>query len=162
MEGGLLWWGGNQAENHQTFQVPKMEVLTHLHKLYGYSLCKGKPTSKIAVNKVQETIHFRYLKFLVRKFLANRSNSGCCWIDPFHLQQPWLLPPRQPWWRVEMKDIATVYPFNEGGWPRDGTNSWDITWCYHMALQYLIVTNIIKYIIYWYIYILYTSFSWKV
>ena len=60
---------GGSSENgrliHQTFQVPKMEVLTHLYKLYGYGLCKGKPTSKIAENKVQETLHFRYLKFLV-------------------------------------------------------------------------------------------------
>ena len=35
----------------QTFQVPKMEVLTY--KLYGYGLYKGKRTPKIAENKVQ-------------------------------------------------------------------------------------------------------------
>ena len=33
---------------HQTFQAPKMEV-TYLYKLYGYGLCKGKPTPKIAL-----------------------------------------------------------------------------------------------------------------
>ena len=50
---------------HQTFQVPKIEG-THLYKLYGYGLCKGKPTPKLAENKVQETLHFRYrTKFLV-------------------------------------------------------------------------------------------------
>ena len=37
----------------------------HLYKVYGYGLCKGKPTPKIAVNKAQETLHFRYLKCLV-------------------------------------------------------------------------------------------------
>ena len=36
----------------------------HLYKLYGYSLCKGNPTPKTAKNKVQETLHFRYLKLL--------------------------------------------------------------------------------------------------
>ena len=35
----------------QTFQVPKMEVLTY--KLYGYGLYKRKRTPKIAENKVQ-------------------------------------------------------------------------------------------------------------
>ncbi len=161
MEGGLLWWGGNQTENHQTFQVPKMDVLTHLHKLYGYSLGKGKPTSKIAVNKVQETSILGTWNSWWENFsLANSSNSGCCWIDPFHLQQPWLLPPRQPWWRVEMKDIATVYPFNEGGWPKDETNSWDIYIYYMMLPHGTTVLNCCKYN---QVYnILYTSFSWKV
>ena len=37
----------------------------HLFKLYGYGLCKGNPISKTAENKVQETLHFRYLKCLV-------------------------------------------------------------------------------------------------
>ena len=41
-----------------------------LYKLYGYGLRKGKPTPKIAVNKVQETIHFRYVKFLLTKELT--------------------------------------------------------------------------------------------
>ena len=49
---------------HQTCQVPKMEVLTYISCMYG--LCKGKPHPKIAENKVQETLHFRYLKFLVK------------------------------------------------------------------------------------------------
>ena len=30
-------------------------VCTHLYKLYGYGLCKGKPTPKIAVNKVKDS-----------------------------------------------------------------------------------------------------------
>ena len=37
----------------------------HLYKLYGYGLCKRQPTPKIAENKVQETLHSRYLKLLV-------------------------------------------------------------------------------------------------
>ena len=32
--------------NHQTFQVPKMEVLTYISCMQG--LCKGKPTPEIA------------------------------------------------------------------------------------------------------------------
>ena len=32
----------------------------------------GKPTPKIAENKVQETLHFRYLKFLVNTLSKNR------------------------------------------------------------------------------------------
>ena len=43
-----------------------MEESSPSYKLYGYGLCKGKPTPKIAENKVQETLHFRYLKFLVK------------------------------------------------------------------------------------------------
>ena len=58
---GLLWYGAtvgmmiakNLNKNsritspfHQTFQVSKIEVYTHLYKLYGYGLCKGKPTPK--------------------------------------------------------------------------------------------------------------------
>lgn len=44
--------------------------------------------------------------------------SGCCWIDPFHLQQPWLLPPRQPWlskvglakrWKELMRHYNMIY-----------------------------------------------------
>ncbi len=35
----------------------------HLHKLYGYGLCKRKAIPKIAEYKVQETLHFRSLKF---------------------------------------------------------------------------------------------------
>ncbi len=50
--------------DHQTFQVPKMEVLTYvscMDRAYG----RENPPPKIAENKVQETLHFRYLKFLV-------------------------------------------------------------------------------------------------
>ena len=39
---------------------------THLYKQYGYGLCKGKSTPKIAENKAQETLHFRYLKCWVK------------------------------------------------------------------------------------------------
>ena len=53
------------AARHQTFQVPSKWRNPHLYKQYGYGLCKGKSTPKIAKNKVQETLHFRYLKFLV-------------------------------------------------------------------------------------------------
>ena len=41
-----------------------MEESSPWYKLYGYGLCKEKPTSKIAGYKVQY-LHFRYLKFLV-------------------------------------------------------------------------------------------------
>ena len=41
-----------------------MEESENLYKLYGYGLCKGKPTPKIAGYKV-EYLHFRHLKFLV-------------------------------------------------------------------------------------------------
>ena len=37
----------------------------NLYKQYGYGLCEGKPAPKIALVQVQETLHFRYLKFLV-------------------------------------------------------------------------------------------------
>ena len=47
---------------HQEFQVWGDP---HLCKLYGYGLCKGNPTPKTAGYKVQETLHFRYLKRLV-------------------------------------------------------------------------------------------------
>ena len=50
-----------------------MEESENLYRLYGYGLCKGKPIPKIAVNKVEETLHFRYLKFLVNIFLAQES-----------------------------------------------------------------------------------------
>ena len=36
-------------------QVPKMEESENLYKLYGYGLYKGKPTPKIAWNKVQDS-----------------------------------------------------------------------------------------------------------
>ncbi len=49
---------------HQTFQVPKWRN-PHLYKLYGYGLCNGNPTPRIAEHKAQETLHFRYLKLLL-------------------------------------------------------------------------------------------------
>ncbi len=45
-------------------KVPKMEESENLFELYSFGLCKGKPTPKIAGYKVQETLHFRYLKIL--------------------------------------------------------------------------------------------------
>ena len=43
-----------------------MEVSSPWYKLYGYGLCKEKKHHQnIAENKVQETLHFRYLKLLV-------------------------------------------------------------------------------------------------
>ena len=50
---------------HQTFRWYLKWRNPHPYKQYGYGLCKGKPTSKIAENKAQETLHFRYLKCLV-------------------------------------------------------------------------------------------------
>ena len=35
----------------------------------------GKATSRIAVNKAQETLHFRYLKFLVINPMGNLGNK---------------------------------------------------------------------------------------
>ena len=61
------------------FQVPKMEESEDLYKLYGYGLCKGKPIPKIAENKVQETLHFRYLKLVV-------NNGNTPWEAPQLLQ----------------------------------------------------------------------------
>ena len=39
----------NHWLGHQTFQVPKMEESSPILKLYGYGLCKGKPTPKIVL-----------------------------------------------------------------------------------------------------------------
>ncbi len=39
-----------------------------------YGLCKGKPAPKMAEHKVQETIHFRYLKLY--KLLVIRKPRG--------------------------------------------------------------------------------------
>ena len=49
-----------------------MEVLiTDLYKQYEYSLCKGKPTPKIAESKGTWYLHFRYMKFLVKTIWYN-------------------------------------------------------------------------------------------
>ena len=48
---------------------------THLYKLYGYGLCKGKPTPKIAGYKVQY-LHFRYLKLLVGDEMVELTYAG--------------------------------------------------------------------------------------
>ena len=48
---------------HQTFQVPKMEVLTYISCM-DTAYARENPSRKIAINKAQETLHFRYLKFL--------------------------------------------------------------------------------------------------
>ena len=42
----------------------------HLYKLYGYGLCKGKPTPKIALLG-SGFLHFGSLKLLVKKKTAN-------------------------------------------------------------------------------------------
>ena len=49
---------------HQTFQVPKMEVLTYISCMF-FGLCNRNPTPKIAGYKVLSYLHFRYLKHLV-------------------------------------------------------------------------------------------------
>ncbi len=54
---------------HQTFQLPKIEALTYMSCM-DTAYVTDKPTPKIAVNKVQETLHFRYLKFLVILLMA--------------------------------------------------------------------------------------------
>ena len=44
--GDLGPFGGGCFRGHlftKHFKVPKMEVRTHLYKLYGHGLCKGKP-----------------------------------------------------------------------------------------------------------------------
>ena len=60
--------------DHQTFQVPKMEVsspsFSCMDTAYGYG---SLPTPKIAENTVQETLHFRYLRFLVIGTLPKHS-----------------------------------------------------------------------------------------
>ena len=52
-----------QPSYHQTFQVPKMEVLTYISCMDTAYVRETPP--KMAWNKVQETLHFRYLKLLV-------------------------------------------------------------------------------------------------
>ncbi len=50
---------------HQEFQVPKMEESSNLYKLYGYGLWirEFPHPQNSRFNKVQETLHFRFLKF---------------------------------------------------------------------------------------------------
>ena len=52
-----------------------MEESSPKNKLYGYGLCKGKPTPKIAEHRVQY-LHFRYLKLLVNLSNENRGGPG--------------------------------------------------------------------------------------
>ena len=49
------------ANIHQTFKVPKMEESSHIS-----CMDTAYVSPKIAGHKVQETLHFRYLKFLVK------------------------------------------------------------------------------------------------
>ena len=51
-------------DGHQTFQVPKMEVLTYISCM-DTAYVRENPSPKMAGYKVQETLHFRYLKLLV-------------------------------------------------------------------------------------------------
>ena len=49
-------------------KVPKMEESGILFlAVWMLGLCKGIPIPKTAGYKVQETLHFRYLKFLVKE-----------------------------------------------------------------------------------------------
>ena len=48
----------SEATNHQTCQVPKMEESSQ-KKMYGYGLCKGKPTSRIAL------LYIRFSTFIL-------------------------------------------------------------------------------------------------
>ena len=57
-----------------------MEESENLYKLYGYGLCKENPIPRIAGHKVQETLHFRYLKFFVIQ--ASLSTWNNLLIDP--------------------------------------------------------------------------------
>ena len=68
-------------------RVPKIEVLTtHLYKLYGYGLWYGKTHPRNSLNyKVQETLHFRYLKlFGERRSISRYSTS---WWFQTHLNK---------------------------------------------------------------------------
>ncbi len=61
----------------------------HLYKLYGYGLCKGKPTRKIAEYKVQY-LRFRYLKFLV--ILGGSSQDLDTWLITMVIVSPLSIP----------------------------------------------------------------------
>ena len=60
---------------------------THLCKLYGYGLWKRKPIPKIALFQVQvqETLYFRYLKFLVIIYHNTWIRNGLLMIAKLHL-----------------------------------------------------------------------------
>ena len=100
-------------QGHQTFQVPSMEESSpmSLCKLCGYGLCKGKPSPKTAGYKVQETLHFRYLKLLMTRCRWNmawiRGTARIC--DPKKL-----VPVRvQPYHVASVYDIFTyMKPIN--------------------------------------------------
>ena len=57
--------------HHQTFQVPKMEVLT----------CVGKPAPKIAFFSGQH-LHFRYLKVLVTSHVTTELPGAGAAVSP--------------------------------------------------------------------------------
>ena len=86
----------------------------HLYKLYGYGLCKGKPNPKIAGYKVQETLHFRYLKFLVINGIVcmnispgSRLGTMNQWCFLFG----W-------WWNHYEKWVKLAKPSHKLWWPR--------------------------------------------
>ena len=66
-------------------QVPRMEESSY--KLYGYGLCKGKPSHKIANKyKVQETLQIRYFRnFRWSRETPHLSHMHHVWniIDPY-------------------------------------------------------------------------------
>ena len=67
-----------------------MEESENLYKLYGYGLCKGTREPPKETFKVQETLHFRYLKLLVVSGRAPFKGTndvchaaGTFWVDDF-------------------------------------------------------------------------------
>ena len=59
---------------HQEFQVPKMEVLTYICCM-DTAYVRENPSPKWPY-KVQETLHFRYLKLLVTMVDSHRNPNG--------------------------------------------------------------------------------------
>ena len=65
-----------------------------------YGLCKGKPTPKTAENKVQETLHFRYLKLLVKDWFDKR---------PHHPSNGAL---------IQVPKVTASLPLKNGAWEK--------------------------------------------
>ena len=74
------WWENpssqpSEATNHQTFHVPKMEESSQ-KKMYGYGLCKGKPTSKLALLYIRfSTFIFDTWNFLMNQEFVDDQKS---------------------------------------------------------------------------------------
>ena len=59
------WLAGSSGWHHRTFQVPQNGgILTYISRMDTADV-REKTTPKIAEHKVQETLHFGYLKLLV-------------------------------------------------------------------------------------------------